>query len=254
MENTNQNEFILNIKAALRKSPAMDSAGSTKIFTRNDKDKDAQNILVTPNPIKDRKTLLELLVYQANLLNINIFPKATTRMAAKAIKKLIQQKSPEWGEKKSIIKWKHPLIDALKLEEQFENDDVTLYTTESECIPSDNDREIHRANLIESYVGITSADFCVAESATLILRTRPNQPRAVSLVPSIHIAVINVEQILENLKELYFRLIHDPKEKQLGLTNCMTFISGPSKTGDIELVMVHGAHGPRELILYVITG
>jgi L-lactate dehydrogenase complex protein LldG len=37
------------------------------------------------------------------------------------------------------------------------------------------------------------------------------------------------------------------------LTNCLTLISGPSKTADIELTMVHGAHGPREVYLYVIT-
>ena len=59
---------------------------------------------------------------------------------------------------------------------------------------------------------------------------------------------------MENLTELYFRLKWDPEEQELGLTNCMTFISGPSKTGDIELVMVDGAHGPRQMIVYVITG
>jgi len=93
----------------------------------------------------------------------------------------------------------------------------------------------------------------VAGSATLVMRTRPDQPRAVSLVPSIHVAVITLDQIIESLEELYFRLNWDPKEQAEGLTNCMTFISGPSKTGDIELVMVHGAHGPRQLIVYVIT-
>ncbi len=78
-------------------------------------------------------------------------------------------------------------------------------------------------------------------------------PRSVSLVPSIHIAVIRMDQIIEDLKELYFRPGHDPEIQEERLTNCMTFISGPSKTGDIELVMVHGAHGPRELIIFVVA-
>lgn len=48
------------------------------------------------------------------------------------------------------------------------------------------------------------------------------------------------------------RLKWDPKEQEQGLTDCMTFISGPGKTGDIELVMVDGAHGPRQMFVYVV--
>ena len=48
-------------------------------------------------------------------------------------------------------------------------------------------------------------------------------------------------------------LMWDPDAREDGLTNCMTFISGPSKTADVEATMVHGAHGPREVYVYVIT-
>ena len=106
--------------------------------------------------------------------------------------------------------------------------------------------------MIQSYIGVTAADFCIADTATLVMRTRPGQARSVSLVPSVHVAVISLDQILEDLAELYYRLKWDPREKDL--TNAMTFISGPSKTADIELVMVHGAHGPREVTVVVITG
>ena len=70
---------------------------------------------------------------------------------------------------------------------------------------------------------------------------------------TIHVAVIELEQIIADLQELYVLLKKDPGEKADGLTNCMTFITGPSKTADIELTMIHGAHGPRELYLYVIA-
>jgi L-lactate dehydrogenase complex protein LldG len=85
------------------------------------------------------------------------------------------------------------------------------------------------------------------------MRTRAGQARSVSLVPAIHIAVIELKQIIADLKELYALLKWDPQEKKEGLTNCMTFISGPSKTADIEATMVRGAHGPREVHVYVIT-
>ena len=86
------------------------------------------------------------------------------------------------------------------------------------------------------------------------MKTRPGQPRCVSLLPSIHIAVIRMEQILSNLNELYTLLKWNPIEQAEGITRCMTLITGPSKTADIEATLVHGAHGPRELTIVVLTG
>jgi L-lactate dehydrogenase complex protein LldG len=86
------------------------------------------------------------------------------------------------------------------------------------------------------------------------MKTRPGQPRCVSLLPSMHIAIIRLEQILTNLKELYTLLRWNPTERVEGITRCMTYITGPSKTADIEATLVHGAHGPRELSIIVLTG
>ena len=76
---------------------------------------------------------------------------------------------------------------------------------------------------------------------------------SMAIVPSIHLAVIRLDQILSDLQELYALLRWDEKEWESGLTNYMSFISGPSKTADIEATMVHGAHGPREVHIFVIT-
>ena len=108
--------------------------------------------------------------------------------------------------------------------------------------------------IIASFIGVTSADFCMADTATLVMRNRPGQPRSVALVPSIHIAVITLDQILADMKELFALLRWDERYRPEGLSNYMSFISGPSKTADIEATMVHGAHGPREVHLFVITG
>jgi L-lactate dehydrogenase complex protein LldG len=64
--------------------------------------------------------------------------------------------------------------------------------------------------------------------------------------------VVRENQVINDLEELYIRLQWEPEHQSEGLTNCMTFICAPSKTGDIELVMVNGAHGPREVHLIVI--
>ena len=51
----------------------------------------------------------------------------------------------------------------------------------------------------DAYLGITSADFCMADTASLVMRTRPGQARSASLVPSIHVAVIYLEQVILDL-------------------------------------------------------
>ncbi len=250
IKDTRQHEFIMTIQKALGKSSSPDLA---ELFGTAPENLDNRLNAYINKGKPDRMDLLDLFIEQAKLLNLTVRPVESVSQAGYAIQEFIQQTKPEWGTQKSVIAWHHPLIEQLNLKETLDHD-VTLFTTRSSPTPDSKERQEIRTHLIESYIGITSADFCVAQSATLVLRTRPHQPRAVSLVPSIHVAVITLDQIIENLTELYFRLKWDPEEQKLGLTNCMTFISGPSKTGDIELVMVHGAHGPRQMIVYVITG
>jgi L-lactate dehydrogenase complex protein LldG len=103
-------------------------------------------------------------------------------------------------------------------------------------------------------IGVTSADYAVAETATLAMKTRPGQPRCISLLPSIHVVVIRLDQLLADVNELYTLLKWDSNERAEGLTHSMTFITGPSKTADIEATLVHGAHGPREVVVIVLTG
>ena len=154
--------------------------------------------------------------------------------------------------------WQHPLIERLNLLDSLAAEKVALSVTDLDAtqlegFSEEEKREQLRKQVIESYIGITSADFCMADTATLVMRTRPGQARSVSLVPSIHIGVIYLNQIIWDLKELYALLNFDSEAQKEGLTNCMTFISGPSKTADVEATMVQGAHGPREVYVYVIT-
>ena len=205
-----------------------------------------------------KQKLLTTLTEAAKPINLNVIGLADESAVAAAIVELVEQKEPEWGQQKSVVSWKHALIERMNLSEGLEGLKVPIYFNEvgnaggSEDVPLEN-RERFRQQVIDSYIGLTSADFCMADTATLVMRTRPGQARSVSLVPSIHIAVIGIDQIVANFKELVALLKWDSRHQAEGLTNCMTFISGPSKTADIEATMVHGAHGPREVYVYVIT-
>ena len=248
MSIANQEEFINRIKMALGK-PMAPSQRNADLFKSemSDETRAILERLKNRTPA-ERKKLLVTFIEAAGPINLKVISCEDVKSVTAAIVDLVRDKDPEWGHKKSVVAWQHPLIENLNLPAALSQQDVNVFFADSK----EPQRENLRRHVIDSYIGITAADFCMADTATLVMRTRAGQARSVSLVPAIHIAVIELNQIIADLKELYALLKWDPQAKKEGLTNCMTFISGPSKTADIEATMVHGAHGPREVHVFVI--
>lgn len=94
-------------------------------------------------------------------------------------------------------------------------------------------------------VGITTAQAAIAETGTLVLDSARERHRLVSLVPPVHIAIIDAATIYATLGET-LSMLQNGEE----LSPAVTFITGPSRTADIELTLTIGVHGPQEL--YVI--
>ena len=94
-------------------------------------------------------------------------------------------------------------------------------------------------------VGISTAQAAIAETGTLVLDSACERHRLVSLVPPVHIAVVNASAIVETLSDALTLL----QKKEI--SPAITFITGPSRTADIELTLAIGVHGPQEL--YVIV-
>ncbi len=104
-----------------------------------------------------------------------------------------------------------------------------------------------RALFSEVDAGITSTRGGIAETGSLILWPSVDEPRLMSLVPPIHIAVLKVSEL--------YTTFHDAMQSQnwaAGMPTNALLISGPSKTADIEQTLAYGVHGPRELIVLVI--
>lgn len=98
-------------------------------------------------------------------------------------------------------------------------------------------------------LGVSGVDYLIAETGSVALRTRPDQPRSLSLLPPIHVAVAHRGQLLPDLFDLFEKRLG---EHQDGLPACLSLITGPSKTGDIELRLVTGVHGPGEIHVVVV--
>ena len=95
-------------------------------------------------------------------------------------------------------------------------------------------------------VGISTVQAAIAETGTLVLDSTRERHRLLSLVPPVHIAIIRASQIYRSLGEV-LSLIQKEKE----VSPAVTFITGPSRTADIELTLAIGVHGPQEI--YVIV-
>jgi L-lactate dehydrogenase complex protein LldG len=110
-----------------------------------------------------------------------------------------------------------------------------------------SDRETLRGLCATCDVGITSADYALADTGTLVMLSSPQEARLVSLLPPAHLAVIPASRLLGTLDEL-FTLLPNPAEQ----TSSMVLITGPSRTADIEQILVRGVHGPGEITVVVV--
>ena len=105
------------------------------------------------------------------------------------------------------------------------------------------------SNIFEIDVGITTAQAAIAETGTLILDSSRERNRLVSLVPPVHIAIVDASSIFQTLAEA-LAFIHQDGN----ISPAVTFITGPSRTADIELTLTIGVHGPQELYVIVNEG
>jgi L-lactate dehydrogenase complex protein LldG len=96
-------------------------------------------------------------------------------------------------------------------------------------------------------IGITSVDYALAATGTFVLLSSPNEARLVSLLPPAHIAIFPRSRILANLDEL-LSILPRPADQ----TSSMVLITGPSRTADIEQILVRGVHGPGEIYAVIV--
>ena len=111
------------------------------------------------------------------------------------------------------------------------------------------DREELRELCATSNYGISSADFALSDTGSLVMISSREEARMISLLPPAHIAVVPASKLLTGLDELY-SILPRPAEQ----TSSMVLITGPSRTADIEQILVRGVHGPGEIHVVVVEG
>jgi L-lactate dehydrogenase complex protein LldG len=92
-------------------------------------------------------------------------------------------------------------------------------------------------------LGITEADYLLPETGTLVLRSSAEKPRAVSLLPRIHLAIVCPGMLRADMHQVFA----EAKDQHY-----LVFITGPSRTADIELTVTLGVHGPKNLQVWMM--
>lgn len=95
--------------------------------------------------------------------------------------------------------------------------------------------------------GLTLTHGGIAETGTLVLWSGAQSPRLLSLVPPVHIAILQASRVVESLMDMMVR-----EKWSAGLPTNVILISSPSKTADIQQTLAYGAHGPKQLVVVLV--
>lgn len=149
----------------------------------------------------------------------------------------------------NIVRSAQPVFDQVSVDAALSNLGAKVTTVAQD---DENPRETLREEIRQSGVGITGADYALAETGTLVVLPRKGLSRLVSLVPSVHIALVRAEDVLDTLDDLFLlrRLEYHQQGGEMG--SYLNFITGPSRTADIEMTIVEGVHGPKEVHMVIL--
>lgn len=143
------------------------------------------------------------------------------------------------GARNLLIPKQHEIGEALRKAARDDLPELLIYDE-----PIENWQE-HLFNEVDA--SITSTRGGIAETGSLILWPTPDEPRLMSLVPPVHVAVLKASEL--------YTTFHEAMHAQnwaAGMPTNALLISGPSKTADIEQTLAYGVHGPKELIVLMI--
>ena len=144
-----------------------------------------------------------------------------------ALKALIEEQNI-----RKATAWETPYLRRLGITEILDSLGVELVS------PNAGKHEMALCDL-----GITEADYLLPETGTLVLGSSAEKPRGVSLLPRIHLAIVRPAMLRADMHQVFAEAKDD---------HYLVFITGPSRTADIELTVTLGVHGPKKLYVWMM--
>ena len=219
MSEESRRRILSKLHAATRQSPATAArppALPGKTYSHRDK-------------IEKLKSLMEAMRAEVHLVGSNHW--------VEAVKDILKKQNT----KSLLFAPQTEIGDALL--DQWGNDTADL----SQLIPYEMEIEKMKERVFTVEAAITSAAGAIAETGALILWPTEKEPRLMSIVPPLHIAVLKADTIHNSLSEA-MQVENWPAK----MPSNVVLVSGPSKTADIEMTLAFGVHGPKSLVVLIL--
>lgn len=157
-----------------------------------------------------------------------------------AVRKFVQDKANELSAQ-YIVRQRQPELDALDLEGALPDAKLSVWNSDPE--------EEWKARAAEADIGVVVADYAAAYTGSITVLSAKDKGRSVSLLPTVLIAIIPLERLKTRLGEI---LIDFDKAGRENLPAGIHFISGPSRSADIENDLTIGVHGPGVVYALIV--
>lgn len=154
----------------------------------------------------------------------------------------------------AVVLSRNPLLAELNLAERLRGwgQSVAVWSPASlpptETLAYDD----YRRQCFGASVGITGADFALAETGSLVLSAQTEGSQLASLSPPVHVALYRRSQVVASLDEVLEKMRVGFNPDRPALTRSLVFVTGPSRTADIEQILIRGVHGPREVFAILV--
>jgi len=193
---------------------------------------------------KDR--LVEKFQTEFELVSGEFFRASSKEDAVRSLCELIQSAGV-----RTVAISDHEICERVQLKEALQ---AALPEIEviKESIDSESSYERRHLKSTLSYfqLSVTGAEFLIAESGTIVVIAGTQASRQISLLPEIHVVLASPQQIYPNLSEA-FQVIQ--KDGRSHPSSAITLITGPSRTADIEKVLIKGVHGPTRIVTIMLS-
>jgi L-lactate dehydrogenase complex protein LldG len=141
----------------------------------------------------------------------------------------------------TLVSWSRSELARWNLERMWGTNACTAWEGGDE-----RERSTFRERAAEADIGLTTADLAIANTGSLVLCSSDERPRSVSLLPSMHVALLSSDRIVARMGEAFDKLA-----RRDTLASSLLFITGPSRTSDIENDLTIGVHGPASVVVLV---
>lgn len=252
---SNQDAFLARVRRALHKEPVPSAVRPPLLWPDQDIAEAAAN--VQKHLAAQRPALVAQLQQELGAVGGVVAHVQAAAEAVEYVTRLAQEKNATL-----VVRWQSDLLDTLEVDAALQQQGVAVHATalppESAAgsavntEPMTTRRQELRDMLARADLGLSGVDYVIAETGTLVLTAQAGQMRGVSLLPPVHVAVARTSQVIATLADYLLLVQAAGADLQQHLTSCVSFVTGPSRTGDIELKLTVGVHGPGELHLVLL--